>query len=148
MTQLTPYKCLKVLKVLLLSVPRTFAFFLVLNMMRALAPDFTFRMMKKKLIDTTGTWRFDEKVKSVEDIEFIFSFATVKVDTLLKTYIDDTEELQETFFTGISNALKEAQKGSTAPNPELYDLNTRKVVSLLSRSRPGRPLVINFGSCS
>ena len=48
----------------------------------------------------------------------------------------------------MGNALKEAQKGLTAPNPELYDLNTRKVVSLLSRSQAGRPLVVNFGSCS
>ena len=81
MTQMTAYKCLQVLQVLLLSVPGSFAFFLVLNMMRAVAPDFTFRMMKKKM-DTTGTWRFDEKVKSVEDIEYIFSFATVKVNRL------------------------------------------------------------------
>ena len=87
MTQLTPFKCLQVLQVLLLSVPGAFAFFLVLNVMRVLAPGFTFRMMKKKM-DTTGTWRFDEKVKSVEDIEYIFSFATVKVDRLLKTFTD------------------------------------------------------------
>merc|ERR1712183_568123 len=129
--QLSPYKCLQVLYVLLLSVPRALAFFLVVNIMRALAPDFIFRQLKQKL-ETTGTWRFAEKVKSAEDIEYIFSFATVK----------------ETYCTGIANALKEAQKGSAAPSPELYDLNTRKVVSLLSRSRPGRPLVINFGSCS
>jgi len=131
MRQLTPFKCLQVLYVLLLPVPGALAFFLVLNLMRFLAPDFTFRMMKKKLA-TTGTWNFDEKVKSVEDIEYIFSFAPVK----------------ETFFTGISNALKEAQRGSAAPDLELYDLNTRQVVSLLSRARPGRPLVVNFGSCS
>jgi len=89
------------------------------------------RMLKKKL-NTTGTWRFDEQVKSVEDIEFIFSFVTVK----------------ETFSTGITNALKEAQEGCPAPSPDLYDLKTKQVVSLLSRGRPGRPLVLNFGSCS
>ena len=41
------------------------------------------RILKKKL-STTGTWRFDEQVKSVEDIEFLFSFATVKVGRLKK----------------------------------------------------------------
>jgi len=131
MVQLTPYKCLQVLYVLLLSVPRALAFFLVVNIMRALAPNLIFRILKPKL-EITGTWRFAEKVKSVEDIEFCFSFATVK----------------ETYLTGITNALKEAQKGCAAPSPDLYDLNTRKVVSLLSRSKPGRPLVVNFGSCS
>jgi len=129
--QLTPYKCLQVLYVLLLKVPGALAFFLVVNIMRVLAPDLAFRLLKQKL-ETTGTWKFAEKVTSAEDIEYIFSFSTVK----------------ETYFTGIANAMKEAQRGFAAPNPELYDLNTRKVVSLLSRSRAGRPLVVNFGSCS
>ena len=48
----------------------------------------------------------------------------------------------------MGNVLKEAQEGSPAPSPDLYDLSTRQVVSLLSRARPGRPLVLNFGSCS
>ena len=48
----------------------------------------------------------------------------------------------------MGNILKEAQQGSRAPSPELYDLKTRSVVSLLTRSHPGRPLVVNFGSCS
>jgi len=129
--QLTPYKCLQVLYVFLLSVPGALVFFLMVNIMRFLAPDLAFRILKKKL-STTGTWRFDEQVKSVEDIEFLFSFATVK----------------ETFSTGLTNALKEAQQGWPAPSPDLYDLRTRQVVSLLSRAKPGRPLVLNFGSCS
>jgi len=131
LTAAAPYKCLQLLSVLFLSVPGALVFFLAVNIMRVLAPDFIFRMLKKKL-ETTGTWKFAEKVKSVEDIEYLFSFSTVK----------------ETFHTGISNALKDAQKGCEAPSPELYDLKTRSVVSLLSRSKPGRPLVINFGSCS
>ena len=79
MMQLTPYKCLQVLYVLFLSVPRALAFFLVVNIMRVLAPDLAFRRLKQKL-ETTGTWKFAEKVTSAEDIEYIFSFATVKVD--------------------------------------------------------------------
>ena len=80
MMHLTPYKCLQVLYVLFLSVPRALAFFLVVNIMRFLSPDFTFRMMKAK-IDTTGMVGFGEKLKSVEDMDFIFSFASVKVDS-------------------------------------------------------------------
>ena len=87
MMQLTPFKCLHVLYVLFLSVPRALAFFLVVNIMRALAPTFIFRMLKKKL-ETTGAWRFAEKVKSVEDIEYMFSFALVKVERLSKPYTE------------------------------------------------------------
>jgi len=125
-----PYKCLQILYVVL-RMPGTLAFFLAVNIMRFLAPDFTFRMMKAKL-DTTGTWGFDEKLKSVEDLDYLFSFASVK----------------KRFSNAMGNVLKEAQIGSRAPSPELYDLKTQSVVSLLSRSKPGRPLVINFGSCS
>ena len=74
-----PYKCLQILHVVL-RMPGTLAFFLVVNIMRFLAPDFTFRMMKAK-IDTTGMVGFGEKLKSVEDMDFIFSFASVKVDS-------------------------------------------------------------------
>ena len=80
LTHLTPYKCLQILHVFL-RFPGTLAFFLVMNIMRALAPDFTFRMFKEKL-NTTGTWGFDEKLKSVEDMEYLFSLACVKVGRL------------------------------------------------------------------
>ena len=77
-THLTPYKCLQILQVFI-SFPGTLAFFLVMNIMRALAPDFTFRMFKEKLNTTLGTWGFDEKLKSVEDMEYLFSLACLKV---------------------------------------------------------------------
>merc|ERR1711997_98400 len=105
LTQLTPSRCLQILYVFL-RMPGTLAFFLVMNIMRVLAPDFTFRMFKEKL-DSTGTWGFDEKLKSVEDLEYLFSLASVK----------------KRFSNTMGNVLKEAQKGSAAPSPELYDLN-------------------------
>ena len=120
LTAAAPHKCLQLLSVLFLSVPGALVFFLAVNIMRVLAPDFIFRdgfisfastksglvlktllspglpifatvtemssslrMLKKKL-ETTGTWKFAEKVKSVEDIEYLFSFSTVKVGRLLK----------------------------------------------------------------
>merc|ERR1712223_1310319 len=75
-------------------------------------------------MDSTGTWGFAEKLKSVEDMEYLFSLACLK----------------KRILNPLGNALKEAQKGSAAPNPELCDLKTRQVVSLLSRAKPGRPL--------
>lgn len=127
---LTASQCLQIL-LIFLKLPGFVAFFLLINIMRLLAPDFTLKMIKKKL-STTGQWGFAEKINSVDDIEFMFSFITVK----------------KHFLLGITNVLKNAQEGCSAPNPALYDLATKKTVSLLSRSRPGRPLVINFGSCS
>ena len=81
LTHLTPYKCLQILYVLL-RMPGTLAFFLVMNIMRALAPDFTFRMFKEKLNGQLGTSGFGEKLKSVEDMEYLFSLASVKVGRL------------------------------------------------------------------
>ena len=77
LTQLTPSRCLQILYVLL-RLPGALAFFLVMNIMRVVAPEFTFRMFKEKL-DTTGTWGFKEQMKSVDDLEFLFSLASVKV---------------------------------------------------------------------
>ena len=47
----------------------------------------------------------------------------------------------------VLDGLKEAKIGKEAPNPEVLDLfgNNRK---LLSEAKQGRPVVLNFGSCS
>jgi len=111
--------------------PGILLFFLLNNIMRLIAPDFTIKMLKKQL-STTGKWGFDEKINSVEDVEYLFSFACVKKQLL----------------HGLENAIKDAQRGSLAPNPAVYDLTSRSTVSLLTASRPARPLVLNFGSCS
>merc|ERR1711874_521550 len=52
-------------------------------------------------MDSTGTWGFAEKLKSVEDMEYLFSLACLK----------------KRILNPLGNALKEAQKGSAAPNP-------------------------------
>ena len=56
--------------------------------------------------------------------------------------------LQKQLLHGLDNALKDAQVGEAAPDPSVYDLTSRKTVSLLTTATPGRPLVLNFGSCS
>ena len=85
LTQLTPSRCLQILYVFL-RLPGALAFFLVMNIMRVLAPDFTFRMFKEKM-DSTGTWGFAEKLKSVEDMEYLFSLACLKVGLVCLVYI-------------------------------------------------------------
>ncbi|XP_042219571.1 thyroxine 5-deiodinase-like [Homarus americanus] len=41
-----------------------------------------------------------------------------------------------------------AEMGEVAPNPEVMRLRDRSVSRLLDMARSGRPLVINFGSCT
>jgi len=71
-------------------------------------------------------------MKTIEDIAFIGSMDNLKG------------------MTGnlIRNALKEAQEGSPAPNTEVVNLVSRKSGKLLDWAKKGRPLVLNFGSCT
>ena len=79
---MTPQKCLKILNIFL-RLPGILAFFVLVNTMKLLAPDFTFRMMKQRF-EKTGTRETAEKFKSIEDIEYIISFACVKVQDYRK----------------------------------------------------------------
>merc|ERR1712127_316805 len=48
----------------------------------------------------------------------------------------------------VRDTLKPAQLGQQAPNPTLVDLESKAKKELLSFARAGRPLVLNFGSCT
>ena len=50
----------------------------------------------------------------------------------------------------ILDSLKEAKMGEEAPNPEVLDLfgNKKKLLGEASEASQGRPVVLNFGSCS
>lgn len=44
--------------------------------------------------------------------------------------------------------LREAQVGAKVKDTELFNPTTKSMVSLLSFQQSGRPLVLNFGSCT
>ena len=44
--------------------------------------------------------------------------------------------------------LKETQLGQKAPDATLFDLKGQSKISLLGLQKKGRPLVMNFGSCT
>ena len=48
----------------------------------------------------------------------------------------------------MSQASRTAEMGGDAPNPKVFDLKKKKVVDLLDFESSGRPLVLNFGSCT
>jgi len=103
-----------------------------LNIANMMAPEITFkmvqRMMKKKMPELEMT----DKFESTKDLGFLFSLDQVQVQT--------TGEIRD--------ILKAAQVGSPAPNPTLLNLSDKSHTSILSLATPGRPLVLNFGSCT
>jgi len=119
--------------VLLVKLPVSLLAFLAFNLARIVAPGLLVNAIKgnaskremhpKKLMDS---------IKSTEDMGFMFSLDKVKMMTM----------------NNIRDILKEAQVGQPAPNPELIDLETRAKLPLLSLAKAGRPLVLNFGSCT
>jgi len=104
---------------------------LAMNMVNMVAPEMMFKMIQRMMKDKEEM-AIAKKFKSTEDIGFLFSFDFIKMSVQGE----------------IRDILKEAQVGSPAPNPVLLNLSDRASTSLLSLATPGRPLVINFGSCT
>jgi len=115
--------------IFLLHVPFTVFWLLCMNLLKFFAPDFTFKMLQRKKKDAKME---SMKINSLEDIGFVFS----------------TDMLINNTKNRIRNVLKEAQKGRPAPNPELVNLVGEQISSILRFAKAGRPLVVNFGSCT
>ena len=51
-------------------------------------------------------------------------------------------------LSGIDDAMKDAYLGAPAPDIPVLNISSKKTINLLSLASEGRPLVLNFGSCS
>lgn len=104
------------------------------NLANLVAPGLVFKMVQRaqKGMEGKPNALSKEMVRSTKDMAFLFSFDIIKMKIGNK----------------IRDILKTAQEGELAPSPELVDLETRAKVPLLSLARAGRPLVLNFGSCT
>lgn len=71
-------------------------------------------------------------VNSTKDTPFLFTFRFVWIRAI----------------KSIMDIMKPAQLGGKAPNLELVDLEKKSSVFLLDMAKAGRPLVLNFGSCT
>jgi len=122
------------LALVLAKIPLNLLVTIVINIVNLLAPDFMFKLIKKAVIagDNMHMGKMENSIKSTQDVRYLFSLEYVKVQVQKK----------------ISDIFKAAQVGQEAPNPELIDLRTRNRVWLLSLARAGKPLVLNFGSCT
>jgi len=102
-----------------------------MNMVNMVAPEMMFKLFQRMMKDREEM-AIAKKFKSTEDFGFLFSF----------------DRIQMCARGEIRDILKEAQVGCPAPNPTLLNLLDRSSTNLLSLATPGRPLVINFGSCT
>jgi len=125
----------------LIKVPIYLAGLLVANIVNIVAPGLVLSMVKKKMLnsndltdDSAGNGNKFKwgNIESSADVAFFVSLDLVRQKTMAR----------------LRDILKEAQVGGAAPNPELIDLDTKAKLPLLSLARAGRPLVINFGSCT
>jgi len=104
---------------------------LAMNMVNMVAPEMMFKLFQR-MMKNREEMAIAKKFKSTEDFGFLFSF----------------DRIQMCARGEIRDILKEAQVGCPAPNPTLLNLLDRSSTNLLSLATPGRPLVINFGSCT
>lgn len=101
------------------------------NISKLLAPQLTFKIAMK-MFEKVKIRSFSFKIESVEDLDYIFSW-----------------DIKQRFIEkAINDVLKQAKVGSKAPNPIIFSMTTSKLTPLLSLSKRGRPLVLNFGSCT
>jgi len=106
---------------------------IVSNLLRIIAPKLTFKLAKKLLIKVEfDSWPNNEEIKDVEDLNFLFSWD-------IKKWKVQSE---------VADVLKPAKLGAVAPNPRVVNLSDKKISSLLSFAKEGRPFVLNFGSCT
>eukprot|EP00091_Calanus_sinicus_P024117 TRINITY_DN8484_c0_g1_i3.p1 TRINITY_DN8484_c0_g1~~TRINITY_DN8484_c0_g1_i3.p1 ORF type:complete len:125 (-),score=25.25 TRINITY_DN8484_c0_g1_i3:494-868(-) len=122
-----PFDILRI-GLVLLKVPFSLLYILCLNLANLVAPTWTFKMIQKRMMMKGISKPFE----STSDFQFAFS----------------TEMVKKMAENKIKDILKEAQCGSAAPNPTLLNLESKASISLLSLAKAGRPMVVNFGSCT
>lgn len=126
-------KIVRLAVVVLVKLPIALLAYLTFNLARIVAPGLLINFIKGSATrQKMHPQKLMDSIKSTEDIGFMFSLDKVKMMTM----------------NNIRDILKEAQVGKTAPNPELIDLETRAKLPLISLAKAGRPLVLNFGSCT
>jgi len=126
-------KIVRLAVVVLVKLPIALLAYLAFNLARIIAPGLLINFIKGSATrQKMHPQKLMDSIKSTEDIGFMFSLDKVKMMTM----------------NNIRDILKEAQVGETAPNPELIDLETRAKLPLISLAKAGRPLVLNFGSCT
>jgi len=113
------------------TVPFQFIILFAMKLSNLIAPGFIIGLMNKKGDDMMPAYIRDN-LKTVDDAKFLFS----------------SDRIWQMVKTKLQNIYKDADKGAAAPNPKVVVLDSGEEVDLLSFAKVGRPLVLNFGSCT
>jgi len=131
-----PKKILKYLKATLIifQIPFLCLAFLIAQILKRIAPGLMYKIVTKNMLSQLGIdqWNNSENIQSVDDLNFMFSADIFKF----------------IFSSGINDAMKDADLGSPAPDVPIMNIHSKKTINLLSLASKGRPLILNFGSCS
>jgi len=101
------------------------------NVAKYAAPRTTFELAME-IFDKVKVRNYTEKIKGVDDVDFLFSW-----------------DIKQFFLeSAINDAMKAARLGSEAPNPTVLNLTSSQLTPLLSLAKQGRPMILNFGSCT
>jgi len=65
-----------------------------------------------------------------------------------KNFFATTEMIKNRYKAFIQEPYREARLNSLAPNPTVVSARTGERQSLLAAAKEGRPLILNFGSCT
>jgi len=120
---------------LCLVIPKAIGFFLtfcLFNLGRIVAPDMLVKRTREKLKKKGGNLTQNMEIKTVDDMAFLFSWDMVRMQ----------------IRKAVKEIFNEVALGQAAPNPELVSLASGKSTLLLEYAKQGRPLVLNFGSCT
>jgi len=116
--------------IFMVKLPLKLAATVLLNIANYIAPGPLFTFLDKRI--PPHPIPFPSEFQSTKDMKFLFSLERVARRVRME----------------VRDVFKPAQLGEKAPDIELMDLDSRKNTSLLSLARVGRPLVLNFGSCT
>ena len=80
MASFSPNWILKYLKVsfIIFSIPFLFLVYIILNVLRKIAPKLLFNIATQKL-PKFNQWKFSQKISGVEDLDFLFSYDIFEV---------------------------------------------------------------------
>lgn len=65
-----------------------------------------------------------------------------------KNFFATTEMIKNRYKAWIQEPYREARVGADAPNPTVVSARTGEVRALLAAEKRGRPIILNFGSCT
>jgi len=121
----------------LAEVPVKYMMLLPLKTASYLTPNILLKIIQMTMPKKDGEDSIEtEKSRGAEDQAALLKFFT------------STDFIHMMFNMKLNDIWKTSTEGNPALDGKVYDLDMDRWVNLLSFAKPGRPLVLNIGSCS